>query len=103
MRSCRNRSSVSRAAAISSSVCSGRQRVKGRPFLLVQRGREEVRLAASFRGGGQFPLVPLFCFGTVGQIRGREYVIFLFDRQGTPKMPYNFGKGGKPKAVDQSR
>lgn len=51
----------------------------------------------------QFPLVPLFCFGTVGQIRGREYVIFLFDRQGTPKMPYNFGKGGKPKAVDQSR
>ena len=71
--------------------------------LLVQRGREEVRLAASFRGGGQFPLVPLFCFGTVGQIRGREYVIFLFDRQGTPKMPYNFGKGGKPKAVDQSR
>ena len=57
--------------------------------LLVQRGGEEVRLAASFRGGGQFPLVPLFCFGTVGQIRGREYVIFLFDRQGTPKMPYN--------------
>ncbi len=26
--------------------------------LLVQRGGEEVRLAASFRGGGQFPLVP---------------------------------------------
>ena len=71
--------------------------------LLVQRGGEEVRLAASFRGGGQFPLVPLFCFGTVGQIRGREYVIFLFDRQGTPKMPYNLEKGGKPKAVDQSR
>lgn len=66
-------------------------------------GGEEVRLAASFRGGGQFPLVPLFCFGTVGQIRGREYVIFLFDRQGTPKMPYNLEKGGKPKAVDQSR
>ena len=40
---------------------------------------------------------------TVGQIRGREYVIFLFDRQGTPKMPYNLEKGGKPKAVDQSR
>ena len=37
------------------------------------------------------------------QIRGREYVIFLFDRQGTPKMPYNLEKGGKPKAVDQSR
>lgn len=54
-------------------------------------------------GGRQFPLVPLFCFGTVGQIRGREYVIFLFDRQGTPKMPYNLEKGGKPKAVDQSR
>ena len=71
--------------------------------MLVQRGGEEVRLAASFRGGGQFPLVPLFCFGTVGQIRGREYVIFLFDRQGTPKMPYNLEKGGKPKAVDQSR
>ena len=55
-------------------------------------GGEEVRLAASFRGGRQFPLVPLFCFGTVGQIRGREYVIFLFDRQGTPKMPYNLEK-----------
>ena len=72
--------------------------------LLVQRGGEEVRLAASLpAAAGSSRWSPLFCFGTVGQIRGREYVIFLFDRQGTPKMPYNLEKGGKPKAVDQSR
>lgn len=62
--------------------------------LLVQRGGEEVRLAASFRGGGSSRWSPSSASGTVGQIRGREYVIFLFDRRGPLKCRIIWKKAG---------
>ena len=48
---------------------------------------EKRYLALPYEPKQPFPLVPLFCFAEVRNIRGRQYVVFAFDREEFPVFP----------------
>ena len=55
--------------------------------MLCRRGAEGFSLAAPFRPGCPFPLVPLFCLARVERGNGGPRLVWDFDRAGRPKCP----------------
>ena len=54
---------------------------------LLRREGAGFRLAYLWDGKRPFPLPPLFCFGRVERLGGRDRLVFLFRENGQPEMP----------------
>lgn len=63
-----------------------REQLKGP--LLCRKGRDGFRLAAPFRTDAPVLLDALFCLARVEQLEGRPHLVWVFDREGRPKIPY---------------
>ena len=75
-----------------------RRALRGK-VLLLRRGEEGFRLAARFDPSRPFPVPALVCLGETGEMQGRTYVFFRFDRDGTPIVPHKPGADGDAKGV----
>lgn len=55
--------------------------------MLIRREGEGFLLAALFDPERPFPMTPIFCFGRLQRVEGRDHVVFLFDNEGKPLPP----------------
>ncbi len=61
---------------------------------LLRRDMEGFFLAFPWSPQTPFPLPPLFCLAQIGQLAGKEHVLFRFSRQGRPELLNKFpGQG----------
>lgn len=63
--------------------------------MLCRKEKEGFRLAYPFRTGAPLALESLFCLARVEQLEGRPHLVWIFDREGHPKIPHKTKSGGQ--------
>ncbi|MCI9121178.1 MAG: hypothetical protein HFG00_06590 [Oscillibacter sp.] len=64
-----------------------RQRLKGLPGVLSRKTEDRRFVAIPYDRSRPFPLVPLFCFASLGKIGEKSYLLFCFDGEERPVFP----------------
>lgn len=61
------------------------ERVQG---VMIRKCNQGVLMAVPWQEGREFPVPPLFCLATTRVMGGRQYVMFAFDHEGQPNLPW---------------
>jgi len=64
-----------------------RRELAGRADVLLRREPGRIWVAVPYEARKPFPLTQLFCLCRIRRIRGRDYVVFVFDGAETPRLP----------------
>ncbi len=80
-------------------VCDELKRCFAQRAALYRPETDGFLLALGFDPSKPFPVPPLFCLAKPGQVEGRNYMMFRFDRDGVPVLPHNQRDTGEHSSI----